>query len=64
MIIPRTAKVLNAPYEWQANVPLPINNGLTQNDIEAAGADGPVMGISPDYVLVCKATDELSLRHT
>ena len=60
IIILRAAKVLNAPYEWQANVPMSLNNGLTQVEIDAAAADGPVIGIGSDYVLVCLATDELS----
>ena len=59
MIILRAAKVLNAPYEWQANVPMSLNNGLTQGEIDAAAADGPVTSIGSDYCLVCRATDEM-----
>ena len=59
MIILRAATVLEAPYEWQANVPMSLNNGLARAEIEAAGSAGPVAGIDPDYVLVCRATDEL-----
>ena len=59
MIILRSAKVLNSPYEWQANVTLSLNNGLTREHIEAAANDGPVEGIAPDFVLACRATDEL-----
>jgi alkylhydroperoxidase/carboxymuconolactone decarboxylase family protein YurZ len=64
MIMLRAAKVLNSPYEWQANVVLGKNAGLTDEEIEAAACDGPVSGIRPDYVLVCKATDELSRTAT
>jgi hypothetical protein len=60
MIILRAAKVLNSPYEWQANVPMSLNNGLSQLEVEAAASDGPVTGVKEDYVLICKATDELS----
>ena len=60
MIILRSAKVLNPPYEWQANVLMALNNGLTQAEIDAAASDGEVTAIATDYVLVCKATDELS----
>jgi hypothetical protein len=60
MIILRAAKVLNSPYEWQANVTLSTNNGLTSEDIDAASADGPVSGVHADYVLICRATDEMS----
>ena len=64
IIILRAAKVLNAPYEWQANVPMSLNNGLTQAEIDAAAADGPVAGIGSDSVLVCRATDEMSTSGT
>jgi alkylhydroperoxidase family enzyme len=64
MIILRAAKVLNAPYEAQANVVMAKNTGLSAKEIDAAGSDGPVVGINPEYVLVCKATDELSKSGT
>ena len=64
MIMLRAAKVLNSPYEWQANVILGKNAGLTAEEIDAAASDGPVVGIKPDYVLVCRATDELSAAAT
>jgi len=64
MIMLRAAKILNSPYEWQANVILGKNAGLTDEEIEAAASDGPVAGVKPDYVLVCKATDELSQMAT
>jgi alkylhydroperoxidase family enzyme len=60
MIILRAAKALNAPYEAQANVVMAKNAGLSVAEIDAAATDGPVSGIKPEYVLVCKATDELS----
>ena len=64
MIILRTAKVLDSPYEWQANTQMAKNVGLSPNEIGAAASDGPVVGINPEYVLVCKATDELSTSGT
>jgi alkylhydroperoxidase family enzyme len=64
MIILRAAKVLNAPYEAQANVVMAKNAGLSATEIDAAATDGPVSGINPEYVLVCKATDELSKSGT
>jgi len=64
MIMLRAAKVLNSPYEWQANVVLGKNAGLTAEEIDAAASDGPVVGIKADYVLVCRATDELSAAAT
>ncbi len=64
MIILRAASVLNAPYEWQANAQMAKNAGLSSREIDAAGSDGPVAGINPEYVLVCKATDEMSKSGT
>ena len=64
VIILRAATVLNAPYEWQVNVPLSLNHGLTFAEIDAIGLDGPVAGIHGDYMLLCRATDELSKHHT
>ena len=64
MIILRAAKVLNAPYEARANVVMAKNAGLSAAEIDAAATDGPVSGINPEYVLVCKATDELSKTGT
>jgi len=59
MIILRAAKVLNCPYEWQANVKFAANAGLSPDEIQAATSDGPVTGINPEYVLICQTTDEL-----
>jgi alkylhydroperoxidase family enzyme len=64
MIILRAATVLNVPYEWQANTQMAKNTGLSSKEIDAAGSAGPVTGINPDYVLVCEATDELSMSGT
>jgi hypothetical protein len=41
---------------------LAANTGLSSEEIKAAASDGPVSGIAPDYVLVCRAVDELSTR--
>jgi len=64
MIILRAATVLDSPYEWQANTQMAKNVGLSPKEIDAAASDGPVVGINPEYVLVCKATDELSISGT
>ena len=60
MIILRVSKVLNAPYEWQANIKMAANTGLSQEEVDAAAADGQVTGVCPEYILVCKAADELT----
>jgi alkylhydroperoxidase family enzyme len=59
MIILRAAKVRNAPYVWQVNVILATNTGLTPVEIQAAASNEAVKDIAPEYVLVCRATDEL-----
>jgi alkylhydroperoxidase family enzyme len=64
MIILRSAKVLNCPYEWQANVVFARNVGLSDAEISAVSADGPVTGVDPEYILLCRATDELSTTGT
>ncbi|MBE7212206.1 MAG: carboxymuconolactone decarboxylase family protein [Gluconacetobacter diazotrophicus] len=64
MIILRAAKVLDAPYEWQANVPMSLNNGLTRDEVDAAAGDGPVEGVTADHVLACRATDEMCRNGT
>lgn len=64
MIILRSAKVLNCPYEWQANVVFARNVGLSEAEITAVSADGPVSGVDPEYILLTKATDELSTTGT
>jgi hypothetical protein len=40
------------------------NAGLSSAEVDAAATDGPVSGINPEYVLVCRATDELSKSGT
>jgi alkylhydroperoxidase family enzyme len=64
IIILRASKVLNTPYEAQANVQMAKNAGVSPAEIDAAAGGGPVSGINPEYVLVCKATDELSKSGT
>ncbi len=59
MIILRAAKQLDSPYEWQANVEIGKNTGLTQRDIDGAAGEEPVSSSNPEFVLVCRATDEM-----
>ena len=64
MITLRVAKLLNVPYEWEANAKMAANLGLSAKEIDAAASDGPVSDVDEDYVLACKAADELSLTGT
>jgi len=64
LIIVRTAKVLGCTYAVQVGAVLARNTGLSAQEIDAALGDGPVSGIDPDYVLLCRAVDELSTQAT
>lgn len=64
MVILRIAKQLQAPYEWQVNAVMGRNAGLLDHEIAAAAADGPVTGVDDEYVLLCRAVDELSSART
>jgi alkylhydroperoxidase family enzyme len=64
MIILRIAKGLDAPYEWQVNAAMARNAGLSDEEIAAAASDGPVTGIDKDYILLCRAADELTRSKT
>lgn len=64
LICLRVAKLLNAPYGWQANVRMASNAGLSHKEINAIASDGPVVGLSDDQELLCRATDELTLQAT
>jgi hypothetical protein len=56
----RVAKALNAPYEWQIHSAIGRNVGLSEDEIAAFASDGPVTGVGPDYILLCRAADELA----
>lgn len=60
----RAAVLLNAPYEWQQNSKMALNTGLSQKEIDAVAADGPVQGLAPEYMLGCSAVDELVRKGT
>jgi Carboxymuconolactone decarboxylase family len=56
----RVAKALNAPYEWQIHSAIGRNVGLSEDEIAAFASDGPVTGVGSDYILLCRACDELA----
>jgi hypothetical protein len=56
----RVAKALNARYEWQIHSAIGRNVGLSEDEIAAFASDGPVTGVGPDYILLCRAADELA----
>jgi hypothetical protein len=56
----RCAYLLNVPYERQANLVMARNVGLSTEEIEAIGKDGPVAGLDAEGTLICQTTDELT----
>jgi hypothetical protein len=56
----RVAKDCNAPYEWQIHSSIGRNVGLSEDEIAAFASDGPVTGVGSDYILLCRACDELT----
>ena len=60
VIVPRCAQLLDCPYEWQANMVMAPNAGVTAEEIAAVGADRPVESRDPAIRRICKATDELT----
>jgi len=61
IIVLRAATLYKARYEWEANAKFAENLGITQAEIRAIARENPVTNLDPAYVLVCAATDELSL---
>ena len=64
VIVLRCAHLLDCPYEWQANMVMAPNAGVTADEIAAIGSDGPVETGGPAVRLICKATDELTRTAT
>jgi hypothetical protein len=51
-MIVRTAVRLNCTYAVHASIRIALNSGLSQTEVEALTADGPVTGIDPEIVLI------------
>ena len=60
LMVLRSAKLLNCPYEWQANAAMAKNAGCTPSEVEAMATDGPVTGLSEEITLILSAVDELT----
>ncbi len=60
IIVLRCAHLLDCPYEWQANMVMAPNAGVTADEIAAVGSDGPVASRDPAIRLICRATDEFT----
>ena len=60
IIILRAAQLTECTYEWQANVIMSRNVGLTEQEIDTIGTDGPVTALDPVSNLICRMTDEIT----
>ena len=60
----RTAVRLNCMYAVHASTRIALNSGLSQTEVEALTADGPVTGIDPDIVLIARMADDIADRAT
>jgi hypothetical protein len=51
-------------YAVHASARIALNSGLSQTEVEALTADGPVAGIDPDIVLIARMADDIADRAT
>ena len=59
-MIVRTAVRLNCTYAVHASIRIALNSGLSQAEVEALTADGPVTGIDPEIVFIARMADEIA----
>ena len=56
----RVAHVTRASYEWFQHVIVAKRVGVTDEEIEKIGVDGPVVGLDEEGNLLCRVADEIS----
>jgi len=56
----RVAHVTRAEYEWVQHLAVAKGVGLTQQEIDAIGVDGPVRSLDEEGNLLCRVADEIS----
>jgi len=56
----RVAHVTRAEYEWVQHLAVAKSVGLTQQEIDAIGVDGPVRSLDEEGNLLCRVADEIS----
>ena len=56
----RVAHVTKAHYEWVQHVAVARSAGVTQEEIDLIGGDGPVGGLDEEGNLLCRVADEIS----
>lgn len=57
----RVAHVTRSSYEWTQHVRLAQMIGVTPDEIDRIGVDGPVQGFDEEGALLCRVADEISL---
>lgn len=62
LVILRIAQVTNAYYEWVQHVRIALLVGVTQDEIDRIGVDGPVQGFDEEIELLFRAAEEISLN--
>ena len=56
----RVAHVTHASYEWFQHVIVAKRVGVTDQEIEKIGVNGPVVGLDEEGNLLCRVADEIS----
>ena len=56
----RVAHVTRSSYEWTQHVRLARQIGVTQEEIDRIGVDGPVQGLDEEGLLLCRVAEEIS----
>ena len=56
----RTAHVTKSLYEWTQHVRIARNLGVTETEIEAVHADGPVSALDEEGNMLCRVADEIA----
>lgn len=56
----RVAHVTRSSYEWTQHVRLGQMIGVTQEEIDRIGVDGPVQGLDEEGALLCRVAEEIS----
>ena len=61
LMILRTAKAVGCEYAQRAGAAIAANTGLTAEEVAAAMGDAYAGALTPEYMLLCQVTDELSI---
>jgi len=56
----RVAHVTRSSYEWTQHVRIALQVGVTQEEIDRIGAEGPVRGLDDEGLLLCRVAEEIS----